>query len=143
MDKLNEVIAIPFVPHDQGCTIAGGEMRIVLLVAVTLMLFTGCATRRGEPISEPLGMDSQKLARGEEAYMAHCNKCHPGGETALGFAINNKPLPGFMIKAQVRAGAGVMPAFSKELVTGEDLDNMLEYIELLRKQSPAIAGPAT
>jgi len=120
-----------------------GGMRIVLLVVVTLTLFTGCAMRRGEPISEPLDMDAQKLARGEEAYMAHCNKCHPGGETALGFAINNKPLPGFMIKAQVRAGAGVMPAFSKELVTGEDLNNMLEFIELLRKRTPATANPAT
>ena len=139
MIKLNEIIAIPY----QGCTIVGGGMRIVLLVALTLMLFTGCAMRRGEPVSEPLGIGSQKLSRGEEAYMAHCNKCHPGGETALGFALNNKPLPGFMIKAQVRAGAGVMPAFSKELVTGEDLNNMLEYIELLRKQTPAMAEPAT
>jgi len=137
MIKLNEIIAIPY----QGCTIVGGGMRIVLLVALTLMLFTGCAIRRGEPISEPLGME--KVARGEEAYMVHCNKCHPGGEKALGFAINNKPLPGFMIKAQVRAGAGAMPAFPKELVTGEDLDNMLEYIALLRKQTPAMAEPAT
>ena len=139
MIKLNEIIAIPY----PGCTIAGGGMRIVLLVALTLMLFPGCAMRRGEPVSEPLGIGSQKLSRGEEAYMAPCNKCHPGGETALGFAINNKPLPGFMIKAQVRAGAGVMPAFSKELVTGEDLNNMLEFIELLRKRTPATANPAT
>lgn len=118
-------------------------MRIVSLAALMLMLFTGCAMRRGEPVSEPLEIDTQKLASGEKAYMAHCNKCHPGGETALGFALNNKPLPGFMIKAQVRAGAGAMPAFSKELVTGEDLNNMLEYIELLRKQTPAMAEPAT
>ncbi len=108
-----------------------------------LMLSTGCAMRRGEPVSQPLRIDSHKLARGEVSYMAHCNKCHPGGEKALGFAINNKPLPGFMIKAQVRAGAGAMPAFSKELVTGEDLENILEYIELLRKQTPATADPVT
>lgn len=116
-------------------------MRMVSLAALMLMLFTGCAMRRGEPISRPLEIDSPKLAAGEKAYMDHCNKCHPGGETALGFAINNKPLPGFLIKAQVRAGAGAMPAFPKELVSGEDLENMLMYIVLLRKQIPAIAEP--
>ena len=64
---------------------------------------------------------------------SHCHKCHPGGEKGLGFAIN-KPLPDFLIKAQVRAGAGAMPAFSKELLTGEDLDHVVAYIDLLRRQ---------
>lgn len=36
--------------------------------------------------------------------------------------INNKPLPGFLIKFQVRNGLGAMPAFSKEHVSPEELD---------------------
>lgn len=118
-------------------------MRIVMLAALLPILVTGCAAKRGEPISRPLQITSERLARGEHAYMFHCHKCHPGGEDGLGFAINNKPLPGFLIKAQVRAGAGAMPAFSRELVTGEDLDAILQYIELLRRQSPALPSVAS
>lgn len=112
-------------------------MRIVLLAALLPILVTGCAAKRGEPISHPLQITSENLARGEHAYMLHCQKCHPGGENGLGFAINNKPLPGFLIKAQIRTGAGAMPAFSKEMVTGEELDAILQYIDLLRRQTTA------
>ena len=111
-------------------------MRIVLLVAL-LPLLNACAVKRGEPISQPLQIASEDLAGGERAYMIHCHKCHPGGENGLGFAVSNKPLPGFLIKAQVRAGAGAMPAFSKEMVNGEDLEKIVQYIELLKRQSPA------
>lgn len=107
-------------------------MRIVMVAALLLALCTGCSARRGEPISEPLKIDRAKLARGERAFISHCDKCHPGGDKGVAFALNNKPLPGFMIKAQVRAGAGAMPAFPKELITGEELDEMLEYVALLR-----------
>ncbi|WP_085811934.1 c-type cytochrome [Geoanaerobacter pelophilus] len=111
-------------------------MRTVIVAALMLALCAGCSARRGEPVSEPLKIDNAKLARGERGFMAHCDKCHPGGEKGLAFALNNKPLPGFMIKAQVRAGAGAMPAFSKELITGEELDEMLEYVTLLRSSPP-------
>uniref|UniRef100_C6E398 Cytochrome c domain-containing protein n=1 Tax=Geobacter sp. (strain M21) TaxID=443144 RepID=C6E398_GEOSM len=112
-------------------------MRCIVMVAVlSLALCAGCSARRGEPISQPLKIENAKMARGERAFMTYCNKCHPGGEKGLGFALNNKPLPGFMIKAQVRAGAGAMPAFSKELITGEQLDEIVEYATLLRNSPP-------
>lgn len=111
-------------------------MRIVIAAALSLALCAGCSARWGEPISESLKIDDAKVARGERAFMSHCNKCHPAGDKGLAFALNNKPLPGFMIKAQVRAGAGAMPAFPKELVTGEQLEEMLEYVTLLRKSPP-------
>ncbi|UFS71459.1 cytochrome c [Geomonas sp. RF6] len=110
-------------------------MRVRLYVAALVMvLLAGCGTaRRGEPIAEPIQIDSQKVARGERAYMYHCNKCHPGGEAGLGFALNNKPLPAAMIKTQVRVGAGAMPAFSKELLPDNELDDIVAYLQTLRK----------
>ena len=106
-------------------------------VLVSLFLVTACATaRRGEPVAGPLPITSEKVARGEKAYMVHCDKCHPGGEKGLGFALNNKPLPGSMIKAQVRAGVGSMPSFSKELLPDHQLDDLVTYMKTLRKHSP-------
>lgn len=111
-------------------------MRFLMVAALSLALCAGCSARRGEPISQPLKIDNAKVARGERAFMTYCHKCHPGGEKGLGFALNNKPLPGFMTKAQVRAGAGAMPDFPKELITGEQLDEIVEYVALLRSSPP-------
>ena len=72
----------------------------------------------------PFTIALPELARGEQAYKFHCDKCHPGGEQGLGPALSNKPLPGFLIKTQVRAGVGAMPAFSRELLSDEQLDTV-------------------
>jgi mono/diheme cytochrome c family protein len=105
-----------------------------LVGAMSLMIMGACTVHRGEPISEPLRIDSAQVARGERAYMVHCNKCHPGGEKGLGVALKNKPLPGAMIKAQVRAGMGAMPSFPKELLPADQLEDLIAYIKVLRKQ---------
>lgn len=107
---------------------------LACIALVSLLLVTACATaRRGEPFAGPLPIISEKVARGEKVFMAHCDKCHPGGEKGLAFALNNKPLPGPMIKAQIRAGVGSMPSFSKELLPDDQLDDLVAYLKTLRK----------
>jgi mono/diheme cytochrome c family protein len=105
----------------------------LLLAALLLLSLTACSARRGEPFGKPLNIDTPELARGEKAYMYYCDKCHPGGDKGLGPALNNKPLPGFMIKTQVRAGAGAMPKFSKDLLPEDQLDDLVTYVKALRK----------
>lgn len=65
--------------------------------------------------------------------MSYCNGCHPNGEPGLGPGLNDKPLPGFMIRFQVRNGLGVMPAFPDEVISGEELDDLIEYLVELRR----------
>jgi mono/diheme cytochrome c family protein len=64
--------------------------------------------------------------------MYHCYRCHPGGEAGLAPSINDKPLPAFVIKTQVRLGVGAMPRFSKEEITGPQLDDLVKYLQALR-----------
>lgn len=66
-------------------------------------------------------------------FMTHCNPCHPGGEAGLGPAINNKPLPGFLIKFQVRRGLGAMPSFSEHHIKDQELNDLIAYIKALRR----------
>jgi len=71
-----------------------GIVPIALLAAV---LLTGCgSSRRGEPFVGPLALES-----------------HPGGEAGVGPAFTNKPLPMFLVRAQVRYGLGAMPTFTR------------------------------
>ena len=107
---------------------------VVLLLCVLLCVgAVGCSARRGEPVAGPLPVASPELARGEIAFDVHCSHCHPGGEKGLAPAINNKPLPGFLIKFQVRHGAGAMPAFSEREIADEELDALVKYLKALRR----------
>jgi mono/diheme cytochrome c family protein len=65
--------------------------------------------------------------------MANCHQCHPGGEAGLGPAINDKPLPGFLIRLQVRNGLGAMPAFSAQEISPDDLDDLIAHLKALRQ----------
>jgi mono/diheme cytochrome c family protein len=65
--------------------------------------------------------------------MEYCQKCHPGGETGLGPALNNKPFPTFLQRFQVRNGLGAMPAFSPAEISASQLDDLLVYLSTLRQ----------
>jgi mono/diheme cytochrome c family protein len=103
--------------------------------AATLLALAalGCGSaRRGEPLAGALALTAEQQ-RGQQVFMHHCHACHPGGEAGLGPAINNKPLPGFLIGAQVRAGLGAMPGFSPQEISAGELDELVAYLRALRQ----------
>jgi mono/diheme cytochrome c family protein len=107
----------------------------VLVVLAIGSFITSCSARRGEPIKGPLPIGSVAVGNGQKVFMRECHQCHPGGEAGLGPAINNKPLPGFMIRGQVRNGIGAMPAFSQSDISPKEIDDLLEFLKALRRHS--------
>ena len=105
---------------------------LVLLLAVVLAAACGSA-RRAETIVGPMNLERPGLERGALVFMEFCYKCHPGGEAGLGPALNNKPLPRFLVRFQVRKGLGAMPSFSDRKISDERLDDLLTYVKALRK----------
>lgn len=102
--------------------------RMTAIVAAALLLI-GCGTaRRDIPLVGPMSLTSADVVRGRGVFMNHCYQCHPGGAAGLGPAINNKPLPGWLIKTQVRNGLGAMPAFSEEQIEEGELDDLVRYL---------------
>jgi len=109
---------------------------LLSLTAATLFLAaaTGCGTaRRGAPVQPAFEVTEPRLVEGQRVFMAFCHSCHPGGAAGLGPALNNKPLPGFLIRFQVRNGLGAMPAFGEDLIPPEDLDALVAYLVTLRR----------
>jgi mono/diheme cytochrome c family protein len=102
----------------------------------------GChSVRRGEPIVGPLSSNDRDVQHGKIVFARRCDSCHPGGEGGLGPGLNDKPLPVFAMKLQVRTGVvgfGVMPSFDKHQIPSEDLDDLMKYIKAVRKQSRPI-----
>ncbi len=102
---------------------------ITVAVAVNL-LAVSCAVRKSEPITgKEFVPKNERIANGEKVYMAHCQKCHPGGEGGLGPAINSNPAPGFVKRFQMRHGLGVMPGFKKNEITKKDLHDISKYLK--------------
>jgi mono/diheme cytochrome c family protein len=108
----------------QSSWIAAGCMALLML---------GCGSaRRGVPVQPPLSVEEARIAQGQAVFMRVCNGCHPGGEAGLGPALNNKLLPAFAIRFQVRKGLGVMPGFSEDVISDDELDALTAYLIRLR-----------
>ena len=107
---------------------------LVGLALANSLWLVGCGSaRRGEPLVGPVPITSPAVVRGQQVFMADCHQCHPGGEAGLGPAINYKPLPGFLIRLQVRNGLGAMPAFPSQELSPGDLDALIAYLKALRQ----------
>lgn len=109
---------------------------MALVLACGCVLFAvGCrSARREEPLAGPIQSRSAQVEQGKIAFMRNCHMCHPQGDGGLGPSLNDKPLPGFGIRTQVRRGFGAMPAFPKEDLPPEDVEAIVAYMKALRKQ---------
>ena len=94
----------------------------------------GCGSAlRDEPRTPPLRVTAdERVSVGQQVFMQHCYQCHPGGAGGVAPAINDKPLPVWLMKTQVRAGLGAMPGFSKDRISDEQLDALMVYLKALR-----------
>ena len=111
---------------------------IAPLIAVGVTLGCGQA-RRSEPVMGPLLLASDG-EKGRTAYMKYCHQCHPGGEAGLGPSLNDKALPTFLKKFQVRQGIGSMPSFSEEEISDQELDDIMAYLKALRDHEAEPGG---
>ncbi len=101
---------------------------------LALLFLVACGpARRSEPLAGPLLLEDPVLVQGEQVFARHCHECHPRGEAGLGPSLNDKPLPTWLIRFQVRNGLGVMPRFSSEQISPEELDALVLYLTALRR----------
>ncbi len=115
------------------CVRLGRVLVLSSIVLTAVLIGAGCGSaRRGVPIAGPLSLATDGLVRGQQVFMKQCHQCHPGGEAGLGPALNNKPLPGFLVRLQVRQGFGAMPAFSEQAIPADELDDLIAYLAALR-----------
>ncbi|WP_426058448.1 c-type cytochrome [Hymenobacter sp. B1770] len=125
--------------------------RILVLLSAAGLGLAACSTaRRSEPIAaRTAAINSERLVRGQAVFMQNCQKCHPGGEAGAGPPLNNVHLPGAALRFRVRDRAfllwlGMMPAFKKDRISAQELDDLVAYLKVLRRAEPdraLTAGP--
>jgi mono/diheme cytochrome c family protein len=104
----------------------------IALIACAVLLSACGSARRDEPTQGPIQIADKQIALGQRTFASYCYQCHPSGDEGLGPAINNKPLPGWLMKFQIRHGLGWMPAFSKQQISDEEADAVVAYLKALR-----------
>ena len=115
-------------------------LAVACLFAVTALTSACGQPRRDTPYTEPVALRDPDVARGQQLFMYNCNQCHPGGAAGLGPVINDKPLPAFAIKTQIRNGVGAMPAFDESLLGDPDVEAIVKYLKSLRATRPGSRG---
>ena len=90
------------------------------------------AARRPNTIPPERLQDNPRLAEGERLFMQHCNQCHVGGAAGVGPSLNDKPLPPWALRIQVRHGFGAMPAYSSKVLNDRELEDVITYVRYLR-----------
>ncbi|MGH7213272.1 MAG: c-type cytochrome [Tepidisphaeraceae bacterium] len=104
-----------------------------MITSFGALAWVGCGSpRRADPFTPAPALATPEQRHGQIVFMNHCHQCHPGGAAGLAPAINDKPLPAFLIKMQVRNGLGAMPAFGAGQIPDDDLDGIVAYLKALR-----------
>jgi mono/diheme cytochrome c family protein len=110
------------------------NIRIAATLVITATGLAACASaRQSEPVAGPFRPTDVALKRGEALFDRHCNKCHVGGEAALGPGINDKPFPKFLMHTQVRLGMGAMPSFKSDEISDDEVRLILDYLKALKR----------
>lgn len=110
-----------------GCAIFSG------CGSVNYITGMGPVARRPNVIPDSELRRDPRLAEGQRVFMQTCNQCHVGGGGGLGPPLNDKRLPAFFVRIQVRHGIGAMPAFSGEHISDDQLDDVIVYMKYLRQ----------
>jgi mono/diheme cytochrome c family protein len=109
------------------------DIRTILFIATCYLLVLSCSSRKAEPTKQKrFTSEDTNVLNGEKVFMVHCQKCHPGGEAGLGPAINSNPAPQFIKRFQMRHGLGVMPSFTNEEISKDDLKDISRYLKAWR-----------
>jgi mono/diheme cytochrome c family protein len=108
-------------------------LRVLALAAAAVVLGACAAEHRSAPAVGAFVPASSEQARGERVFFVFCHQCHPGGAAGLGPALNDKPLPEFAMRTQIRAGVGAMPSFSDREIPDADAAAVVTYIVALRE----------
>jgi mono/diheme cytochrome c family protein len=105
---------------------------IIAITGIAFIALVSCSRRHSEPITgKTVDITNSQVRNGQILYNRYCQKCHPAGEAGLGPEVTGKP--GFARKFQVRHGLGVMPYFKKGLINKKELDDMMVYLNHLKR----------
>jgi mono/diheme cytochrome c family protein len=112
---------------------------LILMLAVIVFIPVYLIREPGRQADAIARIQKENVQKGNDAFLTACASCHgKQAQGAVGPALVGKGAT--LVQKTVRSGRGIMPAFSVNLLSDEDLTDMTLYLASL---SPTTAPVAT
>ena len=114
-------------------------LRLVVIPALLLLgvsgLAFGIAQEHPARAEEPAAAGADPVSRGEALFAENCAACHgdAGRNASIGPDLAGNPISIEDAREQIETGGDGMPA---ALVEGQDLEDVLAYLETIRAGEP-------
>jgi mono/diheme cytochrome c family protein len=113
------------------------KSRVLNVVAFLLSAFitpaglAACANQTPTPViaTTPTATGSS----GGMVFARYCNVCHPGGGKGAGPSLLNLSMTASQMKDLVRHGKARMPGYGSNVITDDDLNALIEFVQQLDK----------
>ena len=89
----------------------------------------GAESSGGEDLSAYEGPITGDSAAGETVFANNCAGCHPDGNAGSGPDLHNRTDSPAEVRHVIRNGEGNMPAFNDGMLSDDDLENVLAYLQ--------------
>lgn len=127
--------------QDRRQRLAHGEPQFDQTDRAALVAYvTSLAPGEGPAIPDVSGYEDADLSHGMELFTTNCAACH--GPTAAGVAVGQRDISSPLADSEpieiaeaVRTGPGVMPVFSADVLTEEDLEAVVAWVVDLRDRA--------
>jgi len=109
---------------------------VFLLGSLGWSLAVGVPERPIGPVLAPVNASATDIERGEALYRSKCYGCH-AVEAHVGPSLTSaasvlRDAQGELLIAAVRGGRALMPAFSEDMLSDEELADIIAYIRSLK-----------
>jgi mono/diheme cytochrome c family protein len=102
-----------------------------LSASIAVVGLAACDT--GTASSVPTNPPGTVLPRtGEAIFARYCTVCHPGGGQGSGPSLITGRFSAMQIKERVRQGYGRMPPFGPDIISDDELNSLVSYLQGLR-----------
>lgn len=105
-----------------------GSVLYAVLALVTAAAISACGDGADSlPSASPI---PTALVQGQHIFATYCASCHFGG---IGPSLINRNLSRNKIETTVRHGEGMMPGFGTGSISDDDLSQLVDYVQSLRR----------
>ncbi len=105
-----------------------GSVLYASLALVAAVAISACGDGADSlPSASPVATE---LVEGQHIFATYCASCHFGG---IGPSLINRNLSRNKIETTVRHGDGMMPGFGTGSISDDDLSQLVDYVQSLRR----------
>ncbi len=116
------------------CLALCGAIAVLAIVAGALPLLCACNPGRQGGAAVASNVADANAPPGKIVFEKNCINCHPYGRGGIGPNLSKRKLTAEIVRKKVRKGGLIMPSFSEERISNEELEQLAEFVPTLSEK---------